>query len=361
MDIEFKPFVLNSAKYGNKINLNLKNVSGKPIKIENKITIGKVLLTEYPFDLNDLPDDSVVSDDYIDYIKDKYPVSSRFVDDDDEANLPPDFDNLIAELSNDDTIDDQVKGQLFDSIFRHKALFSKSVYDIGLVKNISHDLILKDTIPFKLRNRSMPVKIYAATKAHIDELIDKKIIRPSNSNYSSAPLFVKKKDGRIQMVADLRILNDKTIRDNYALPRLENIIPHLSGKTIFSKLDIRAGYFNVMVTEEYKAKTAFTTPFGLYEYNRLPMGAKNSGATFQRAMETILRKLLNDGVIVYLDDIICYSDNVQDHLRILDRVFDLLLRSGIKVNPCKCELFRSEIKYLGHIMNKHGLRPDPDK
>ena len=359
-NLQFEPIITYSHKYINRITLDVVNTSNSDIILSQDTLIGNILLVDNPFLLSDLPNGSVVTDHYMDYVRDEYPVSSKMLDDDDNEKLP-DFEDLICNISSNHSLSDSERDKLLEIIMKNERLFSKHEYDIGLVSDISHDIVLQDNIPFKLRNRNLPVKMYAAAKAHIQELLQKEIIRPSFSNFSSAPLFVSKKDGRIRMVTDLRVLNNKTVRDNYALPRLEIILPHLSGQRCFSKIDIRAGYFNIMVTETDKHKTAFSTPFGLYEYNRLPMGAKNSGATFQRAMENILRELLNDGVMVYLDDIICYTTNIKDHFNLLSKVFRLLSDAGVKVNPNKCEFLLDEIKYLGHVINKHGLTPDPDK
>ena len=144
--------------------------------------------------------------------------------------------------------------------------------------------------------------MYAAARDHLTQLLDKGIIRPSQSPYSSAPMFIAKSDGRVRMVTDLRHLNAKTVRDCYALPKFDDILPYLANQKLFSKMDIRSGYYNIEVEEKDKEKTAFSTPFGLYEYNRMVQGAKTSASTFQRCMENILRPMLYEGAVPFLDD-----------------------------------------------------------
>ena len=233
------------------------------------------------------------------------------VDTDDEE-ISPDMKLLYEHVNSLLHLNQSDKDALLEVIAKNLDTFSKSDYDIGKVSGVKHHFVLSDDVPFKVRHRNLPPRMYEAAKDHLNQLLAKGIIRPSESPYSSAPMFLKKSDGRVRMVTDLRYLNAKTVRDCYALPRFDDILPYLAGNIYFSKMDIRSGYYNIEVAEEDKPKTAFSTVFGLYEYNRMVQGAKTSAATFQRCMENVLRPMLYQGAIAFLDDVIIYSRSKEE-------------------------------------------------
>ena len=187
-------------------------------------------------------------------------------------------------------------------------------------------------------------------------------IRPSNSPWASAIVLVRKKDGRLRFCIDLRRLNNRTVEDAYSLPKIESILDSLIGAQIFSTLDLKAGYWQVEMTEECKAYTAFTCgPLGFYECDTMPFGATNAPATFQRLMHDCLGDLNINWCIVYLDDIIIFSDTKEEHLKRLEAVFLKLSAAGLKLKPSKCFFFREEIEYLGHVVSGKGIATNPKK
>ena len=187
-------------------------------------------------------------------------------------------------------------------------------------------------------------------------------IRPSNSPWASAIVLVRKKDGRLRFCIDLRRLNNRTIKDAYSLPKIESILDSLIGAQIFSTLDLKAGYLQVEMVEECKAYTAFTCgPLGFYECDTMPFGATNAPATFQRLMHECLGDLNMNWCIVYLDDIIIFSDTQEEHLKRLEAVFQKLAAAGLKLKPSKCFFFREEIEYLGHVVSGKGIATNPKK
>ena len=146
--------------------------------------------------------------------------------------------------------------------------------------------------------------------------------------------MVRKKDGRLRFCIDLRRLNNRTIKDAYSLPKIESILDSLIGAQIFSTLDLKAGYRQVDMVEECKACAAFTCgPLGFYECDTMPFGATNAPATFQRLMHDCLGDLYMNWCIVYLDDIIIFSDTQQEHLKRLEAVFQKLSAAGLKLRP----------------------------
>ena len=167
-------------------------------------------------------------------------------------------------------------------------------------------------------------------------MLDLGAIRPSNSPWASAIVLVRKKDGRLRFCIDLRRLNNRTVKDAYSLPKIESILDSLLGARIFSTLDLKAGYWQVEMAEECKAYTAFTCgPLGFYECDTMPFGATNAPATFQRLMHDCLGDLNMRWCIVYLDDIIIFSDTKEEHLKRLEAVFQKLAAAGLKRKPSK--------------------------
>ncbi len=204
--------------------------------------------------------------------------------------------------------------------------------------------------------------MYEEVRQHLKEMLEAGAIRKSESPYSSNVVLVRKKDGSLRFCIDFRKLNNLTIKDAYSLPRVDEALDTLTGARVFSKLDLRSGYWQVGMREEDKAKTAFSVgPLGFYECNRMAFGLTNACATFQRLMETCMGELNLRECLVFIDDILIFSHNFDDHIKRLEKVFQKLDKHGLKLKPSKCELFMSQVKYLGHVVSKHGIHTDPDK
>ena len=186
-------------------------------------------------------------------------------------------------------------------------------------------------------------------------------ISKSNSPWSSSIVLVKKKHGNLRFCIDLRKLNARTVKDAHALPRIEETLDYLAGSKWFSALDLKLGYWQVELDEESKPLTAFTaSPLGFYECERMPFGATNTPATFQRMMETCLGDLHLNWCLIYLDDIV-FAKTQQEAITRLGTVFQKLREAGLKLQPSKCELFKTSLLYLGHIVSEDGIRTDPKK
>ena len=245
---------------------------------------------------------------------------------------------------------------------RNAKVFSKTDMDMGRTNLVKHHIKLTDPVPFKEAYRRIPPQMYDEVKAHIQEMLNLGAIRPSNSPWASAIVLVRKKDGRLRFCIDLGRLNNRTIKDAYSLPKIESILDSLIGAQIFSTLDLKAGYWQVEMAEECKAYTAFTCgPLGFYECDTMPFGATNAPATFQRLMHDCLGDLNMNWCIVYLDDIIIFSDIKEEHLKRLEAVFQKLSAAGLKLKPSKCFFFREEIEYLGHVVSGKGVATNPNK
>ena len=269
--------------------------------------------------------------------------------------------NLI-DLSGIEDWPEKLQQDAKDMLKRNAQVFSKDDMDMGRTKLVKHHIKLTDPAPFKEAYRRIPPQMYDEVKAHIQEMLDLGAIRPSNSPWASAIVLVRKKDGRLRFCIDLRRLNNRTVKDAYSLPRIESILDSLGGAQIFTTLDLKAGYWQVEMAEECKAYTAFTCgPLGFYECDTMPFGATNAPATFQRLMHDCLGDLNMNWCIVYLDDIIVFSDTKEEHLKRLEAVFQKLMAAGLKLKPTKCFFFRDEIEYLGHVVSGKGISTNPKK
>ena len=269
--------------------------------------------------------------------------------------------NLI-DLSGLENWPEKLQHEAKEMLKRNAKVFSKDDMDMGRTNLVKHHTKLTDPVPFKEAYRRIPPQMYDEVKTHLQEMLDLGAIRPSNSPWASAIVLVRKKDGRLRFCIDLRKLNNRTVKDAYSLPRIESILDSLGGAQIFSTLDLKAGYWQVEMAEECKAYTAFTCgPLGFYECDTMPFGATNAPATFQRLMHDCLGELNMNWCIVYLDDIIIFSDTKEEHLKRLEVVFQKLCAAGLKLKPSKCFFFREEIEYLGHVVSGKGISTNPKK
>jgi len=156
-------------------------------------------------------------------------------------------------------------------------------------------------------------------------------------------------------------LNDKTIGDAYPLPNIVDILDQLGGARYFSVCDLASGFHQIKMDPADSHKTAFTTPFGHYEFDRMPFGLKNAPATFQRLMDLVLSGLQGEELFVYMDDIVIYATSLEEHARKYNLLIERLRRANLKLQPDKCEFLKTEVTYLGHVISKDGVKPDPKK
>ena len=268
----------------------------------------------------------------------------------------------LIDLSGLEDWPEKLQQEAKEMLKRNAKVFSENDMDMGRTNLVKHHIKLTDPVPFKEAYRRIPPQMYDEVKTHLQEMLDLGAIRPSNSPWASAIVLVRKKDGRLRFCIDLRKLNNRTVKDAYSLPRIESILDSLGGAQIFSTLDLKAGYWQVEMAEECKAYTAFTCgPLGFYECDTMPFGATNAPATFQRLMHDCLGELNMNWCIVYLDDIIIFSDTKEEHLKRLEAVFQKLCAAGLKLKPSKCFFFREEIEYLGHVVSGKGISTNPKK
>src|SRR5437762_363442 len=227
-------------------------------------------------------------------------------------------------------------------------------------RSVDHQIPLKPDMPLPFRGiyRLSQMELQEL-KCQLDQLLKDGKISPSTSPYGAPVLFVKKKDGSLRMCIDYPALNSQTIQNRHALPRIDELFDRLHGAKVFSKIDLTSGYYQIAIDPKDRYKTAFRTRYGHYEFNVMPFGLTNAPATFQTLMNDIFRDLLDICVIVYLDDILIYSKNKEEHEQQLRQVLQRLKDHQLYAKLSKCTFFSSSIEYLGHIADGEGLRPNP--
>ena len=193
-------------------------------------------------------------------------------------------------------------------------------------------------------------------KKQLDELTKSGFIQPSKSPFGAPILFVKKKDGTMRMCIDYRALNEITVKNKYALPRVDELFDRLQGAKYFSKIDLRSGYHQIRIDPDDIPKTAFRTRYGHFEFLVLPFGLTNAPATFMHLMHQTFRQELDEFVIVFLDDILIYSKTLEEHREHVRRVLEVLRKEKLYAKESKCELFKTEVEFLGHLVGRDGVR-----
>ncbi|GBG92545.1 hypothetical protein CBR_g55880 [Chara braunii] len=195
----------------------------------------------------------------------------------------------------------------------------------------------------------------------LDELLEKGWIRPSSSPFGAPVLFVPKKEEELRMCIDYRGLNAITVKNAEPLPRIDDLLDRVQGCKYFSKIDLKYGYHQIEVHPDDQYKTAFRIRYGHYEFIVMPFGLTNAPATFQRCMNDLFRPWLDKFVVVYLDDILVFSKTLQEHQGHLRQVLEKLREANFKINAKKCEWAKTQVLYLGHVLDGDGTKSEDNK
>jgi hypothetical protein len=207
----------------------------------------------------------------------------------------------------------------------------------------------------------MAPKELAEMKTQLQDLLEKGFIRPSSSPWGCPAIFVKKKDQTLRMCIDYRPLNEVTIKNKYPLPRIDLLFDQLARAKVFSKIDLRSGYHQIKIRPEDIPKTAFTTRYGLYEYLVMSFGLTNAPAHFMYLMNSVFMPELDKFVVVFIDDILIYSKNKEEHAEHLRVVLTRLRDHQLYAKFSKCAFWLKEIQFLGHVLSSEGIAVDPSK
>ena len=212
--------------------------------------------------------------------------------------------------------------------------------------------------PFKGIFRLSQAELFEL-RTQLQQLLRDGKISPSTSPYGAPVLFVKKKGGGLRMCIDYQALNSQTVKNRYAIPRIDELFDRLHGARVFTRLDLTSGYWQIAIAMADRHKTAFRTRYGHYEFNVMPFGLTNAPATFQSLMNDIFRDMLDVCVLVYLDNILIYSKNPGDHEKHVREVLKRLREHKLYAKPSKCAFFKDSLEYLGHVVAPDGIKPNP--
>ena len=259
----------------------------------------------------------------------------------------------------DGTDDEQARLHALLNQYAHG--FTQDDLDLGYTEAVQHRIPTSDDAPVAQPYRSIPPNQLQEVKEHIKGLLAQRVIVESHSPYAAPVVLVRKKDGSLRLCVDYRRLNLKTVGDAYPLPRIQESLDALVGAQYFSTLDLASGYHQISMDPRDQHKTAFTTPFGLYEYTRMPMGLASAPATFQRLMQATMSDFAFQFLLVYLDDLLVYSKTFDEHMEHLERLLQRVTETGLKLKASKCQFLRREVTYLGHTISADGVSCESGK
>ena len=221
--------------------------------------------------------------------------------------------------------------------------------------------IVPGTVPMSRAPYRMAPTELKELKSQLQELLDKGFIRPSVSPWGAPILFVKKKDGTLRMCINYRQINKVTVKNKYPLLRIEDLFDQLKGAGVFSKIDLRSGYYQLRVKEGDVPKTAFRTRYGHYEFLVMLFRLTNAPTTFMNLMNRVFRPYVDQFVVVFTDDILVYSKDAQEHEQHLRIVLETVREKKLYAKLSKCDFWLKEVSFLGHIVSAEGIRVDPAK
>ena len=265
----------------------------------------------------------------------------------------------ITQMKSECELPNDIKIKFEELLTKYAHTFATKITELGCVKGVEFAIETTSESPLHAVAYRLPQIELKAMENEINQLLKAEIIRKGSSGTWTAPAFLVKQKGKYRMVINYKPINKITIKYKHPLPIIDELLESFSGSKIFSIIDVRKGFHQISVREDCRHKTGFITPFGIYEYNRLPFGLSNGPAVFSAVMRNIFGDL--DFVKVYIDDITIHSKNLEQHLLHLEIVFKRLNEMKIKINNEKCMWFAREIKILGHIIGEDGTKMDPEK
>ena len=273
-------------------------------------------------------------------------------------DLPP-LDHLYQLLVPEEF--DQLRGIMLGNL----DAFARDKLDIGCTNVVQHSIELLDgTIPHKETLRRLNPEKQRQADEQVADLLHLGVIEPSRFPWGSGIVMAKKKDpNTLRMCIDFRALNAATVKDAYPRPRIDDTITSLGVARFFTTLDFRSAFWQIVMKESDRPKTAFAARGGLYQWTRMPFGLCNATASFQRLMNIVLKDILQapgNLVLCYVDDILIATTTVEQHLEKLDMVFRRIAEAGLKCKPSKCNLMQTKATFLGRIIGEGEVKPNPE-
>ncbi|CAF4944161.1 unnamed protein product [Pieris macdunnoughi] len=332
-----------TVKENKRINVSVLNISEEPINLKSNFNLNLIPIDTYK------PDNPTVFINHISTTKCTIQRTKEVLNQ-----------LRISHLNSEE------KEALLQLCSNYSDIFHLPNENLTYTNAIRHEIRTTTDVPIHTKTYRFPEIHKVEVRNQIDKMLKQNIIEPSNSPWSS-PIWVvpKKLDAsnvqKWRVVIDYRKLNDISIGDTYPIPQIAEIFDQLGCSKYFSTLDLASGFHQLQLREEDKPKTAFTVPEGHFQFCRMPFGLKNVPATFQRLMNSVLSGLQGDRCFVYLDDVVCYSPDLNIHIKNLESIFQRMREFNLKLQPDKCEFLRREAGYLGHIISEDGVKPNPDK
>jgi transposase InsO family protein len=262
---------------------------------------------------------------------------------------------LLCEALLEDSTD---SAEIRELIYGFPALFSD---ELGTVKGMTCHLDLSDTIPVRSRPYQLSPPRMQVLREIVQDLMRKGVVRKSYSQYASPAFLVPKPSGGQRMVVDYRLLNRKIVFDAFPMPNVEAAFAHFGKAKIFSVLDLNSAYYQIPLSAKSRRVTAFCTPFGLFEFNKLPMGISVGCQVLSRVIDSLFGDLHHKFVYNFMDDLVVYSSSFEEHLEHLKEIFARLEKAGFTLNRDKLRLAQREIPFLGHIVSGEGVRILPGR
>ena len=236
--------------------------------------------------------------------------------------------------------------------------------DIGCCNFVEHEIELEESaVPHREGARRLTPNTSDARRKEIETLLEYDMIEPSKSSWACGVWMAKKKGDQLRFCCEFRYLKSNKVKDAYPIPRIDQSLSKLGDAKFFTTLDLGSVFWQVPLRKKEWDKTGFACELGLFQWKMMPFGLCNATATFQRLMAhalTIVMKKYVNLVMCYVDDVVIATPTLEDHIERLDEVFACMKRSGVKCKPSKCKILKESIKYQGRMVDKHGIRPDPD-
>lgn len=257
-------------------------------------------------------------------------------------------------------LSEEERQKFIEMLMKYRHVFSKDDHDIGQTDVVTHQIIPKSNKVVYRRQYRHTEEQHREIDKEVQKLLDTGVIKESMSPFNSPVLMVPKKEtGKWRFCLDCRYINDLTADQYFPIPLVDECMDCMTGMEIFSTADMTTGYHQVKLEKKASEMCAFSTRKGHFQYTKLPMGLRGSGMTFQKMVTLLLSGMLHTEVLAYLDDCIMFSKTVQQHMGILEEVLRRFGDANLKLKPRKCSFFRKEILYLGFLVDKQGIRPDP--
>lgn len=277
----------------------------------------------------------------------------------DETEIPEHLQCLLDNVS--PKVNEEQKQEIKKLLIRFQDIFLGPDGKLGRTEIVKHTIDTGLAKPIKIPPRRVPLKQKEIIDQEIDKMLKDDIIEPSDSPWSSPVLLCLKKDQTWRFCIDYRALNQLTRKDAYPLPRIDTSLDSLGGNKWFNTVDMASGYWQCLVEDKDRPKTAFSCHRGLFQFKVMPFGLCNAPSCFERLMDIVLKGYQWERCLCYLDDVIIFGPTFEKALENLEFIFERFRQANLKLKPKKCSLFQHQVLFLGHLVTDEGIACDPSK